>query len=180
MSGERLSVGYIAGAHGIRGGVRVKLHNPGSSAFAIGSTVVLVRDGAGEVGRYAISKLTDVPGKPDLLRVRLEGVTTRNDAEALQGCAVEVDRAELPPLAADEFYLADAIGLPVLRGDQNLGTVVGVTSNGAQQLFEIEYRDAGRAKMWLLPILPGFVLEVSEARVLVDVPPGMLPEELES
>jgi 16S rRNA processing protein RimM len=183
MSGTRLSVGYIAGAHGIRGGLRVKLHNAGSHALVVGSAIMLVRDGE-EVGRHEIAKLTDVPGKPDTLRVRLAGVSDRNRAEALRGCELEVDREELPPLEPGEFYLADAIGLPVHRrcGEQlqELGTVVAVTSNGAQELFEVEHTAAGSTLTWLLPILPGFVLDVNTDRVLADPPPGILPEELES
>ena len=49
----------------------------------------------------------------------------------------------------------------------------------AQELFEVEHVVEGRRLSWLLPILPGFVLDVNADRVLADVPPGMLPEELE-
>ena len=182
MSGARLSVGYITGAHGIRGGIRVKLHHAGSHAFAVGSTMMLVRDGE-DLGRYTIAKLDEVPGKPDQLRVRLAGVHDRNTAESLRDCDVQVDREELPDLEPGEFYLADAIGLPVQRRReevvQELGTVAAVTTNGAQELFEVEHVIEGRRLSWLLPILPGFVLDVNAERVLVDVPPGMLPEELE-
>lgn len=182
MSGARLSVGYITGAHGIRGGIRVKLHHAGSHAFTVGSTLVLVRDGQ-SLGRYTIAKLDEVPGKPDQLRMRLAGVGDRNAAEALRESEVQVDREDLPALEPGEFYLADAIGLPVQRNRadavQELGRVVAVTSNGAQELFEVEHTHDGRRLSWLLPILPGFVLDVNAERVLVDVPPGMLPEELE-
>jgi 16S rRNA processing protein RimM len=182
MSDARLSVGYVSGAHGIRGGLRVKLHHAGSHAFTVGSAMILVRDGE-EVGRYEIAKLAEIPGKPELLRVRLAGVTDRDAAEALRGCEVEVDREALPDLEPGEFYLADAIGLPVHRRVgaevQTLGTVAGISSNGVQELFEVEHVVDGRTLSWLVPILPGFVLDVNAERVLVDVPPGMLPEELE-
>jgi 16S rRNA processing protein RimM len=187
MSGTRLSVGYITGAHGIRGGLRVKLHNAGSHAFTVGSAMMLVREGD-ELGRFEIAKLGEVPGKPDELRIRLAGVDDRTAAEALRGCDVQVDRDELPALEPGEFYLADAIGLPVRRRvddhappglgraqAQELGTIVAVTTNGAQELFEVEHP----AGTWLLPILPGFVLDVTAEHVLVDVPPGMLPDALE-
>ena len=62
---------------------------------------------------------------------------------------------------------------------QRLGKVVAVTTNGAQDLFEIEYFDRGRARRWLIPVLPGFVKDVDDQRVVVDPPEGMLPEALE-
>jgi ribosomal 30S subunit maturation factor RimM len=90
-------------------------------------------------------------------------------------------RKDLPPLKADEFYLADLIGLPVerLRPDgrlQPLGTVIALTSNGAQDLLEVEYEVPGRRPdTWLLPVLPQFIVEV-EGRLRVDLPIGMLPD----
>jgi len=123
-----------------------------------------------------------VPGKP-LARVHLEGVTDRDQAEALRGNELWLARKDLPPLAVDEFYLADLIGLPVerVRPDgrvQPLGTVLALTSNGAQDLLEVEYQPPGRrADTWLLPVLPQFITEI-EGRLLVELPIGMLPDAL--
>jgi 16S rRNA processing protein RimM len=175
-----LVVGYVAGPHGVRGAVRVHLHDPRSHALEPGRRVVLRRDGRA-LATHEVRASDPVPGKPGRLRVTLAGVPGRDQAEALRGCELLVDRHELPALADDEFYLADALGLPVVRqrDGRALGTVVGLTSNGAQDLFEVEHRDAdGRARTWLLPVTPHHVVEVGD-RVLVDLPLGLLPEELE-
>lgn len=176
-----LVVGYIAAPHGVRGAVRVHLHAPGSAALEPGRRVTLRREGRA-ASTHEVQKLDPVPGKPGRLRVTLAGVADRNQAEALRGCELLVDREQLPALADDEFYLADAIGLPVVRerDGRALGTIVGLTSNGVQDLFEVEHRGAdGRARPWLLPVLPEFLVEVSDERVLVDLPLGLLPEALE-
>jgi 16S rRNA processing protein RimM len=179
--GSLLVVGYVAGAHGVRGAVRVHLHDPRSPSLEPGRRVVL-RHGGRTIGTHEVGRVDPVPGKPGRMRVTLLGVPGRTEAEALRGCELLVDRGELPELADDEFYLADAIGLPVARqhDERALGTIVGLTSNGAQDLFEVEYRGAdGRARTWLLPVLPDFLVEMTDARVLVDLPQGLLPEDLE-
>jgi len=181
---SRLSVGYVAGAHGVRGTVRIQLFDRDSQALEPGAELMLVdRKTKAIVHRKVIASMAMIPGKP-AARVDFEGVSDREGADALRGFTVELDRTVLPDLEEDEFYLVDAIGLKVEREledgtVQSLGKVVGVTTNGAQDLFEIEFFDRGRARRWLIPVLPGFVKDVSDERVVVDPPQGMLPEALE-
>jgi 16S rRNA processing protein RimM len=175
-----LLVGYVAGSHGVRGVVRVHLHDPSSQALEPGRRVTLRRDGRA-LATHEVRAVDRAPGKSGHLRVALVGVPGRDEAEALRGCELLVDRHELPALADDEYYLVDAIGLPVVRARDGrpLGTIVGLTTNGAQDLFEVEHRGTdGRVGTWLLPVLAHHVVEVSD-RVLVDLPLGLLPEELE-
>lgn len=179
---SRLSVGFVAGAHGIRGGLRIKLFDEDSQRLAVGVSVAFTDEQGSDLGEYEIEKVGAVPGKPGRFRVHLQGVTKRDDAERFVGAKVHLDRAVLPPLKDDEFYLADAVGLPVVRDREptELGKVVGLSTNGAQDLLEIEWTaPSGETHSWLLPVLPGFVRDVDAQRVLVDVPEGMLPEELE-
>jgi 16S rRNA processing protein RimM len=58
------------------------------------------------------------------LVAQLEGVASREDAAALTGAIVEVERAALPPAGEHEYYRADLEGLAVrnLEG-VSLGTV---------------------------------------------------------
>lgn len=176
-----LVVGYIAGAHGVRGAVRVHIHDPRSTTLEPGRRITLRRNGK-VVATHEVALVDPVPGKPGHLRVALDGVPGRDEAEALRGCELLVERGELPELADDEFYLVDAIGRPVQRERDGvaLGTIVGLTSNGVQDLFEVEWRGPdGRNHAWLLPVLPDCIVEVGEDRVLVDLPLGLLPEALE-
>ncbi len=183
---SRLCVGYVAGSHGVQGTVRVHLFDADSRGLEPGLELVLVRrDDGTEVTRKVVAHVAPIPGKTARARVELDGVRGREAADALKGLSIEVERDALGPLDEDEFYLADAIGLRVERAQQDgslqkLGKVVAVTTNGAQDLFEVEYRSAkGRTKRWLIPVLPGFVRDVDETRVLVDPPLGLLPDELE-
>ena len=137
-----------------------------------------------------VESISAVPGR-EIVRLQLSGVRTRDEAESLRDVELLVDRGDLPPLDEDEFYLADAIGLPVERllpsadsegeGDlQALGTIVGLTSNGVQDLFEVEWRaPSGKRERWLLPVLPQFIDVIDDARILVSLPIGLLPAALE-
>lgn len=181
----RLAVGFVLGAHGVRGTVRLQLFDGGSHALKKGVELVLVhRKTKAVVTRKVLTKVAMVPGKP-IARVELDGIDSREAVEAIRGLTIEVERDVLPDLEEDEFYLVDAIGLPVERvledgTVQSLGKVVEITTNGAQDLFEVEFTgDGGRAQRWLIPVMPGFVKDVDKQRVLVDPPLGLLPEALE-
>jgi 16S rRNA processing protein RimM len=96
---------------------------------------------------------------------RFEGIDDRSAAEALRGALVEVDRSALPPLAADEYYHADLIGLPAVDGQgAAVGTVVAVENYGAGDLLEIEDE---RGKRALIPFKPGIV-DLEDGRVVLD------------
>jgi 16S rRNA processing protein RimM len=185
-----LAVAEISAPHGVRGQVRVHLYDPDSRALRPGLRVEL-RPPGGPEGHVAsgmsfeIVAVEPIPGKSSA-RVQLSGVVDRDHAERLRGRQVWVARADLPELATDEFYLADAIGLAVERAlpdgsTQQLGVVAGVTSNGAQDLLEIEWtRPDGRRDTWLLPVVPHFIVDIDPRRLRVELPFGLLPDALDA
>jgi 16S rRNA processing protein RimM len=182
--GQRFEIGVVGGPHGVHGGLRVRMHDPASTALAPGKTIVFAAPGRPDI-ELTVTSCAEVPGSGGTWRVELEGIRRRDDAEALRGRVLTVPRDELPGLDDDEFYLADAIGLPVRRRIDDrvdeLGTIRGITGNGAQDLFEVGYRDRkGRSRTWLLPVLPAFVRDVTAEAVWIELPPGMLPDELDA
>ncbi len=183
-SAARLEVGWVSGAHGLRGALNVRTHDPASTSVAEGVEVVLVQPETSATQSFVVRSAVPRPGKPGHLRVELVGVDDRTRAESLEKHRIEIAREELPALGGDEFYLADAIGLPVERerdgSPQHLGHVIGVVTGGAQDMFEVEWKDpSGRRERWLLPVIPQFITDVDETRVLVDLPLGLLPDGLE-
>ena len=155
-SGERkIALAAIAGAHGVKGELRLKL-------FAE-STESLARHKKLYVGGAERRLLAIRDGKTPV--ARFEGIDDRSAAEALRGALVEVDRSALPPLEADEYYHADLIGLPAVDGQGAVvGTVVAVENYGAGDLLEIE-TDAG--KRALIALRPG-IADLADDRIVVD------------
>src|SRR5512132_3465824 len=103
MTNKRVALAAVAGAHGVKGEVRLKLFSDSAASLASHKKVYVggvehrllsVREG----GKTAVA--------------RLEGIADRSAAEALRGSLVEVDRSALPPLEEGEYYHADLIGLP--------------------------------------------------------------------
>lgn len=187
MSASReLKVGLVVGAHGVRGALKIRLENPETAAFDSVTRVWCVEGADVDLSRtspYNISRVSPIPGT-DRIRLWLEGIATREDADALRGHAIVVDRDSLPELEDDEYYLADLVGACVYKaGDssrRSLGTVVGVTSNGLQDLLEVAWtRARGTDATWLLPAIPEYVVDIDETAVYVDVPAGFLPTELD-
>ena len=155
MADRRIALAAIAGAHGVKGEVRLKLFSD--------SVEGLSRHRKLYVGGAERRLLSVRPGKNPV--ARFEGVADRSAAEALRGSLVEVDRASLPPLEDGEYYHADIIGLPCEDRDGNaIGTVVGVENYGAGDLLEVEL-DGGKRS--LIPFKPG-VADLADGRIVLD------------
>ncbi len=178
-SGGELMVAQVVGVHGIRGAVRARLHDPDSAALTEGRVVRLCAADGRELHRGKLERVAPKPGTK-LIRLWVEGVPDRDSAERLRDARVWIDREQLPRIEADEYYMADAIGCTVLEDGRALGTIVGITSNRAQDLFEVEWRgSSGTTRRWMFPALPEFVVALDDEGVHVSLPPGFLPTELE-
>ena len=70
--------------------------------------------------RFAIERRAGVAERPIL---RLEGASTREDAEALRGQELRVPLEEAPPLAEGEFWAHDLVGCRVVDGERDVGVV---------------------------------------------------------
>jgi 16S rRNA processing protein RimM len=181
---EQVELGYVAGAHGLGGHLKIKLHDATTEALVPGVALSFRARGGGPLRRRAalVDVEVDASGKVDV-RVRVDGVNDRNAAEELKGTGLWIDRADLPELDDDEYYLHDLIGLPARHAlvELGLGKVTGVSSNGAQDLLELSWRnERGRVRKWLCPALPGIVIETTVDEVTLDPVEGFMPEELEA
>jgi 16S rRNA processing protein RimM len=162
-----LLLGECGRAHGLKGEVRLKSFT--ADPLAIATYGPLIADG----GRtLSFTTVRPAPGSaPDLLIAQVEGVTSREEAEALNRVSLYLERDKFPPPDDDEFLLADLIGLAVQNatGD-TLGTIVAVPNYGGGDLLEIKPAQGGATA--LLPFTLAFVPEVDVAgrRVVVDAP----------
>jgi len=162
--GRRILVGVIAGAHGVRGELKIKSFTQNPRAIAsygpLGD-----RTGA----RSFQLKLRGVVR--GLLIARIDGVETRDQAEALKGLELTVARDALPKPKRDEWYLADLVGLAAIATDgRPLGKVVAVHNFGAGDVLEIEPAEGGATVM--LPFTEATVptIDIAAKKIVVEPP----------
>jgi 16S rRNA processing protein RimM len=164
---KRILVGAIAGAHGVRGEVRIKSFTANPCAIGRYGPV------EDETGARSF-KLTVRGETKGLVIARLDGVADRDQAEALKGLRLYVPRAKLPRPKRGEWYVADLIGLAAQdEGGTPLGRVKSVQNFGAGDVIELERADGTTE---FLPFTRAVVPEVDIEGGKVVIAP---PEEIE-
>lgn len=132
MTKSRICLGAFAGAHGVRGDVRIKTFTEAPENIAAYGPVE-TEDGA---RRFALALVRIL--KDDIALVRAPEIRNREEAQALAGTRVYVARAALPPTQEDEFYLDDLVGLlAVSEAGAALGTVTALHNFGAGDIIEL-------------------------------------------
>ena len=153
---KRVALAAVAGAHGIKGEVRLKLFAEDIASLKAHKSVFLGGEprqlrGLRDAGKTAIA--------------RFDGVSDRTAAEALRGQLVEVDRAALPPLDEGEYYHADLVGLPCVDdAGTPLGTVAAIENFGAGDLIEVLLPSGRRS---LIPFRDSIAV-LGEDRIVLD------------
>ncbi len=163
---DRLLLGEIGAAQGLKGEVRLHSYTQEPSAIA---GYGALEDESG----HAV-EIESVRATPKGLVARIRGVTTREGAEALTRTKLYIARALLPARGEEEWYHADLLGLAAFAPDGSaLGKVAAVHNFGAGDLIEIAPPDGPTV---LVPF-------TNEAVPEVDVEGGrltvVLPEEFE-
>ena len=167
-------LGEFGRAHGLKGEVRLKSHTGDPQAIAAYRPLT-----ASNGKTFSLKNVRPAPGgAPDLLIAVVDGVTTREGAEALNRVELYVAREKLPPPdEEDEFLLADLIGLSVQNeAGEIIGTVVDVPNYGGGDLLEIAPVPSGATAF--LPFTKAFVpsVDVTEKRIIA-APPDDLFEQ---
>ncbi|MFV0626518.1 MAG: ribosome maturation factor RimM [Alphaproteobacteria bacterium] len=172
---ERVCLGVIAGAQGIKGEVKIR-------SFT---------EDLEDIGQYGPLENKDGSRKFEIkingsskgiLRATIKGLKDRNDAEALTGTELYVLKSHLPELEdEDEFYHSDLIGLDVkLKADDSIvGEVAGIYNFGAGDVLEIKLKDSTKSEM--LPFTKSYVpeIKVKEGYIIVETVLMDFAEDLE-
>jgi 16S rRNA processing protein RimM len=167
---DLIQVGYVAGAYGLRGGLRVTPFSTDADALLNVKTWWIDKPALRPVevrgAKYHSGDVT----------ATLVGLGGRDEAEALKGAAVQVSRSDFPQLTDDEYYWTDLIGLDVvnLQGE-SLGTVADMMHNGAQSILRIA-QNAGpdeKPAERLVPFVEQFVKTVDLKTRLITVDWGL-------
>jgi 16S rRNA processing protein RimM len=160
---ERVCVGAVAGAHGVRGLVRIKTFTERPEDLTAYGPIT---DEAGQ----RVFEVTVTGRVKGGLLARIGGVADRYAAQALRGVRLYVARAAMPAPEAEEYYHADLIGLAAEdRDGRSLGRVSAVYNFGAGDMLEIERAEG---ESLLLPFTRAVVpvVDLEAGRLVVEPP----------
>ncbi len=164
-----VTVGEIVAAHGLYGEVRVQPLTDFPERFHRLAAVWVSRPGQPAV-RHGIRHVEAHRTKP-LVILALAGISTREQARALTGAAVEIEDDQIVELPAGVYFEHDIVGLNAVTTDgQQLGPVTEVLRTGANDVYV--------TPRCLIPAIPDVIarIDLEAGCLLVHPVPGLLDE----
>lgn len=165
---EYRTIGYVAGTHGIKGEIRVKIQTDFvAERFAIGNRVYLEKDQA--FHPYTIESVRPHKG---MLLIKMVEIHNINEVEAWRSCRLCVSAEQLHELDEDEIYYHDLMSMQVVdEANHVLGHVSEIIESGAHVIIRVKGE-----KEFLLPYVKSFVLRVDlqKHELVVRLIEGML------
>jgi len=142
-----VELGVVARPHGVTGEIRVHVFNPDSTLLRELGEVFLIRE---EGEEPALVDIVSTRQGSKVLLMRLAGVGSLEDADALRGYKLCVPREALPDLEPGEYYHTDLIGLEAFEGADSIGRVVDVVDYPSAECLKIK-RPGGFLEVPMLP-----------------------------
>jgi 16S rRNA processing protein RimM len=164
---DLVALGKILRSQGRDGHLKLRLNEKGFPGFS-GGTIYLRR--AGGVEAFAVESLTLDRNSHFL---KLEGIDTLAEADALAGLEVFVAEADFRLLERDRFYDFQVLGCRVVTRDgTEVGEVTGILPAGGQVLLVVRGGDGDV----YVPFTEAICLKVDpEAKeIVIDPPAGLL------
>jgi 16S rRNA processing protein RimM len=153
---DLLAVAAVRAAHGVAGELRVRSLS-GETAHLLRLRAVFLRRGNEERVAEVVAAR---PAASAEVLMRLAGVGTREQAQALAGWEIWAERDQAAPLGAGEYYAADVCRCGVFLDGRRRGAVRGVCDLGGRQYLDVLTEEGRRV---LVPFADRFVGEVDVA-----------------
>ena len=141
MRKQFLEAGRIVGTHGVKGELRVEPWCDSADFLAKIHTLYWNRG-----------------SDKSLLLLKLEGIDTVEEADALRGRILYLDRADVK-LPKGRYFVQDMIGLTVMDADtgKRYGSLTEVMPTGANDVYQVTGEDKVN---YLVPAIPDVIVDV--------------------
>lgn len=168
-----VTVGTINGTFGVRGELRVapESDHPHRLQTLAQMQVFVHKNGVREPYR-----VLSVEQQRALWHIRLEGVQTREQAQALIGGELQIPKTKVLPLPEGQYYIFQIIGLQVeTEAGEVLGRVAEVLQPGANDVYVVHGKDGQEL---LIPAIKQVVLNIDLAngRLVIRPLPGLFDD----
>ncbi len=166
---EWVSIGYINGAHGIKGELKVIPLTERPRRFELLQTLHLSSNATApspfeiEGVRFALNSIL----------LKLKGVDTRTQAEQLKGFEILIPGSACVKLPEDEYYHFELIGLTVKSTTgENIGTITNILEMPANDIYVVKNLD----REILIPAVKEFVkkIDLEEGIMVIQVLDGLI------
>lgn len=167
--GDRVIVGRVLSAHGIRGELKIESLSDNPERFGSGARV---RAGSTMEIPRTLEIASSRPHKKHLL-VRFVGIEDRSAAEELRGSELFVLQQEVPEPPEGSWYHYQLEGCRVVdRKRGELGVVRKVMEDGGGEILEVQ----GPERTVLIPFVDPFLrrVDVDEGIIEMDLPEGLV------
>jgi 16S rRNA processing protein RimM len=135
MPGDRIAIGIIRKAHGVRGEASVEAWSDSPERFAELRAVTLVSPN--DLTREASIESVRIHAGRAL--VKFSGIDSPEDVRSVQNWTVEIPETDARKLDADEYFLHDLIGLTLIDADgRERGKVVEVEETAGGLLLVVD------------------------------------------
>ncbi len=162
MLSEYLLIGEITKPQGIAGEVKVQPHTDDPGRF-LNLAKVYVQNGNG----YEVKAIKSARVSGGAVFLTFPDVSNRDNAEALRGTKLYVDRANAVKLSEDETFICDLIGCEAVDTNGNvIGTLADVLQPGSTDVYVF---DTLKGRM-LMPALKAAIpsVDVKARRIVLD------------
>ncbi len=164
---DYISIGKILNFHGIRGEARVGYSN---LAQLKNAKVVTMLDN----NEPLELEITSVKEAKNFAIVKFKGIDDINDLIRFKGQRIFVSKKEaINKLDKDEYLIEDLIGCDVYQNDNIIGKVVNVSTNGSQDILNIEN---SLSQIKLIPFVNEFfpVVDIENKKIIIKPIEGLL------
>lgn len=166
---EYVSVGKILNFHGVKGEAKVGYSKSQKDFMETLDFVYIYKD-----NQYQPFEVVSIKFNSKFAIIKFSGIDTVNDIVEYKNCLIFVKESEIrEKLSDDEFLIDELVGMSVYCEDKQVGTVIGVSNNGASDLLSVK---ANSGNICLVPFVKAIVFDVNikDKKVTVDNIQGLI------
>ena len=152
MKLEFLEAGEIVTTHGVRGEMKVLPWADGPD-FLCDFSRVRIGGREYKVESCRVQKTCNL--------LKIQGIDTVEDAQALRGKTVEIYRCDAPK---DMIFAAELIGITVISGGQEVGKITDVLDYPGNKVYVVKGQHE-----YMIPAVKAFVLNTDMERGVMEV-----------
>ena len=167
---DRIVVGIIRKAHGVRGEASVEPWTDSPDRFDELESVTLVAPSDARTRELRVESVRAHAGRA---LMKFEGIDTPEEIQTLQNWTIEIPADQARQLEEDEYFLHDLVGLSLIDEEgRERGVVVETLEGGGGILLSVRRADG---KTFEVPFAADLCTEIDVAggRIVVALPAGL-------